>query len=91
MNNNGSKSATRIRGLNGAFRHTFVGGAVVVTAGVATIAADQRRQKPRRFELISALPYGASCAMAGRRTFIVRAAITAAVTFATTLTMIGSR
>ncbi len=52
MNNN-SKSTARIRDLNDAFRRTFVGGAVVVTAGVEAMPSDQRRtllQLVRDFE-----------------------------------------
>jgi hypothetical protein len=43
----------RIRSLNDAFRRTFVGGAVMITAGVETMPLDQRRsllQKIRTFE-----------------------------------------
>ena len=36
-------TAERIRALNDAFRHTFVGGAVMITAGVEAIPPDQRR------------------------------------------------
>ena len=35
-------SATRIQELNDAFRRSFVGGVVVVTAGFETLAADRR-------------------------------------------------
>jgi hypothetical protein len=35
--------ADRIRELNDAFRHTFVGGAVMITAGVEAMPHDQRR------------------------------------------------
>jgi hypothetical protein len=38
-----SDSSARIRALNDAFRRSFVGGAVVLTAGVAAIPAVQRR------------------------------------------------
>ncbi len=38
-----SDPSTRIRALNDAFRRSFVGGAVVLTAGVAAIPAVQRR------------------------------------------------
>ena len=47
-----SKSES-IRALNDAFRRTFVGGAVVVTGGVAAMPAEQRRSllaKVRAFE-----------------------------------------
>ncbi len=43
----------RIRKLNDAFRRTFVGGAVMITAGVEAMPLDQRRsllQKVRSFE-----------------------------------------
>jgi hypothetical protein len=43
----------RIRSLNNAFRRTFVGGAVMITAGVEAMPLDQRRsllQKIRSFE-----------------------------------------
>ena len=43
MNNDNSRSTVRTRDLNDAFRRTFVGGAVVVTAGVAAMPADQRQ------------------------------------------------
>jgi hypothetical protein len=45
-----------IRTLNDAFRRTFVGGAVMITAGVEAIPADQRRallQKVRSFDAFS--------------------------------------
>ena len=49
-----AKSNTdRIRELNDAFRRTFVGGAVMITAGVGAVPLDQRRallQKVRSFE-----------------------------------------
>ncbi len=37
------RPSTRIRDLNDAFRRAFVGGAVVITAGVEALPADQRR------------------------------------------------
>ncbi len=43
----------RIRTLNDAFRRTFVGGAVMITAGVEAMPRDQRRsllQKVRSFD-----------------------------------------
>ena len=43
----------RIRELNDAFRHTFVGGAVMITAGVEAMPAEQRRSllaKVRAFD-----------------------------------------
>src|ERR1700734_715070 len=42
-----------IRDLNDAFRRTFIGGAVMITAGVEAMPADQRRsllQKVRDFD-----------------------------------------
>jgi hypothetical protein len=45
--------STRIRALNDAFRRIFVGGAVVLTAGVAAMPTDLRRsllRKVREFE-----------------------------------------
>ena len=44
MNNGNSKSTVHLRNLNDAFRRTFVGGAVVVTAGVEAMPSDQRRR-----------------------------------------------
>jgi hypothetical protein len=43
MTTDNPKSSTRIRALNDAFRRSFAGGAVVVTAGLAAIPAVQRR------------------------------------------------
>lgn len=46
----------RIRALNDTFRRTFVGGAVMITAGVEAIARDKRHsllQKVRSFEAFS--------------------------------------
>ena len=46
-------TAERIRALNDAFRRTFVGGAVMITAGVEAMARDQRRvllEKVRTFD-----------------------------------------
>ncbi|MGO9744236.1 MAG: DUF3768 domain-containing protein [Roseiarcus sp.] len=43
----------RIRALNDAFRRTFIGGAVMITAGVEAMPLDQRRsllQKIRSFD-----------------------------------------
>jgi hypothetical protein len=45
--------AERIRALNDDFRRTFVGGAVMITAGVEALPVEQRRallQKVRSFE-----------------------------------------
>ena len=36
-------TAERIRALNDAFRRTFVGGAVMITAGVEALPVEQRR------------------------------------------------
>ena len=46
-------SSTRIRDLNDAFRRTFVGGTVVITAGVEALPSNQRRSilaKVRAFD-----------------------------------------
>jgi hypothetical protein len=46
----------RIRELNDAFRRTFVGGAVMITAGIEAMPLDQRRsilQKIRSFDAFS--------------------------------------
>ena len=46
-------TAERIRALNDAFRRTFVGGIVMITAGVEAMPAEQRRsllQKVRAFD-----------------------------------------
>jgi len=46
-------TAERIRALDDAFRRTFVGGAVVITAGVEAMPPDQRRsllEKVRAFD-----------------------------------------
>jgi hypothetical protein len=46
-------TAERIRALNDAFRRTFVGGAVMITAGVEAMPCEQRRtllEKVRAFE-----------------------------------------
>jgi hypothetical protein len=49
-------TAESIRALNDAFRRTFVGGMVVITAGVEAVPLDQRRsllQKVRAFDAFS--------------------------------------
>ena len=46
----------RIRALNDAFRCTFVGGAVMITAGVEALPAEQRRsllEKVRAFDVFT--------------------------------------
>jgi len=46
-------TAERIRALNDAFRRTFVGGAVMITAGVEAMPLEQRRsllEKVRAFD-----------------------------------------
>jgi hypothetical protein len=56
MTNTSLTKTDAIRELNDAFRRTFVGGAVVVTAGVEAMPADQRRsllQKVRAFDAFS--------------------------------------
>jgi hypothetical protein len=53
MINTTESKTDRIRELNDAFRHTFVGGAGMITAGVEAMPLDQRRsllQKVRSFE-----------------------------------------
>jgi Protein of unknown function (DUF3768) len=52
MTGTADSKADRIRELNDAFRRTFVGGAVMITAGVEAMPHDQRRsllQKIRSF------------------------------------------
>jgi hypothetical protein len=56
MTTEDSNSATRIRALNDAFRRSFVGGVVVITAGIEAMPADQRRAvlaKVRAFDVFS--------------------------------------
>ena len=56
MINTTESKTDRIRELNDAFRRTFVGGAVMITAGVEAMPLDQRRsllQKVRSFEAFS--------------------------------------
>ena len=43
MTANPKRPADRIRALNDAFRRAFVGGAVMITAGVEALPSDQRR------------------------------------------------
>jgi len=50
------RSSTRIRDLNDAFRRTFVGGAVMITAGVEALPVEQRRsllEKVRVFDVFT--------------------------------------
>ena len=50
-------TAERIRALNDAFRRTFVGGAVMITAGVEALPVEQRRMlldKVRAFDVFTA-------------------------------------
>jgi hypothetical protein len=52
MTNTTESKTDRIRSLNDAFRRTFVGGTVMITAGVEAMPLDQRRpllQKIRDF------------------------------------------
>jgi Protein of unknown function (DUF3768) len=42
MSNESPNSATRIQGLNDAFRRSFIGGVVVVTAGFESLPAARR-------------------------------------------------
>lgn len=56
MTNTTESKADRIRALNDAFRRTFVGGAVMITAGIEAMPLDQRRsilQKVRSFDAFS--------------------------------------
>jgi hypothetical protein len=49
-------TAERIRALNDDFRRTFVGGAVLITAGVEAMPLDQRRsllEKVRAFDVFT--------------------------------------
>jgi len=49
-------TAERIRALNDAFRHTFVGGMVMITAGVEAMPVEQRRSllaKVRAFDVFT--------------------------------------
>ena len=49
-------TAERIRALNDAFRRTFVGGMVMITAGVEAMPIEQRRsllQKVRAFDVFT--------------------------------------
>ena len=56
MTNTTESKTDRIRALNDAFRRTFVGGAVMITAGIEAMPLDQRRsllQKIRSFDAFS--------------------------------------
>ena len=56
MNSTTDSKTDRIRELNDAFRRTFVGGAVMITAGIEAMPLDQRRsilQKIRSFDAFS--------------------------------------
>jgi hypothetical protein len=56
MTNTTESKADRIRQLNDAFRRTFVGGAVMITAGIEAMPLDQRRsilQKIRSYDAFS--------------------------------------
>ena len=56
MTSTTESKADRIRSLNDAFRRTFIGGAVMITAGVEAMPLDQRRsllQKIRSFDAFS--------------------------------------
>src|SRR5271170_5883527 len=48
------RSAARIRDLNDAFRRAFVGGAVVITAGVDALPANQRSSLLRKVRAFAA-------------------------------------
>ena len=43
MTTNPQSPANRVRALNDAFRRTFVGGTVMITAGVEALPSEQRR------------------------------------------------
>ena len=56
MTSTTASSAEHIRALNDAFRRTFVGGAVMITAGVEGMPLDQRRSllaKVRAFDVFT--------------------------------------
>jgi hypothetical protein len=56
MTNTTTSSAERIRALNDDFRRTFVGGALLITAGVEAMSRDQRRSllaKVRAFDVFT--------------------------------------
>jgi hypothetical protein len=56
MTSTTDSKADRIRELNDAFRRTFIGGAVMITAGVEAMPLDQRRsllEKVRNFDAFS--------------------------------------
>jgi Protein of unknown function (DUF3768) len=56
MTNTSLTKTDAIRALNDAFRRTFVGGAVMITAGVEALPAEQRRslsEKVRAFDAFS--------------------------------------
>ena len=56
MNSTTDSKTDRIRELNDAFRRSFVGGAVMITAGVESMPLDQRRsllEKVRAFDAFS--------------------------------------
>ena len=53
MTDTTASTVDRIRALNDAFRRTFIGGAVMITAGVEAMPAEQRNsllQKVRAFD-----------------------------------------
>jgi Protein of unknown function (DUF3768) len=57
MNSQTLSKVDKIRDLNDAFRRTFIGGAVVVTAGVEAMSVDQRQsilEKVRSFVTFTA-------------------------------------
>ena len=56
MTSKTESKSERILSLNNAFRRTFVGGAVMITAGVEAMPVDQRRsllQKVRAFDVFT--------------------------------------
>ena len=63
MINTSSDSGNRIRDLNDAFRRSFIGGAVAISAGVEALSAEQRQSilaKVRQFDAFTGDndPYG---------------------------------
>ena len=56
MSENSSHSVARIRHLNDAFRRTFVGGAVVVTAGVEALPTAKRKAILAKVQGFDAFP-----------------------------------
>jgi hypothetical protein len=56
MTDTTASTVDRIRALNDAFRRTFIGGAVMITAGVEAMSAEQRKSllaKVRAFDVFT--------------------------------------